>query len=109
MSPVTLEQGVSLFNSDFYDWVKAATLGKRPARNLLLIQFTNVSGTGANLSVAGFGFPDGVRLPGRAWLMKGCKPLSYKPGSDFDSMSGEISLAILEFGLEEFVEFSLGI
>lgn len=109
MSPVTLEQGVSIFNSDFYMWMKAATLGERSARNFLLIQFTNVSGIKGDLSVAGWGFPDGVRIPGRAWLFKACKPISYKPGTDFDATSGEISLAMVEFGFEEMIEFSLGI
>lgn len=110
-SPITLEQGVTLFNSDFYDWMKAATLGKRPARNLLLIQFTNISATQMNLGIPGlgFGFPDGLRYPGRAWLLKSCKPISYKPGSDFDATSGEVSLAMIEFVLEEMVEFSLGL
>jgi hypothetical protein len=109
MTPVTLEQGVTLLNSDFYSWMKDATLGKRPPRNFLLVQFTNIQATGANLSIGGFGFPDGARYPGRAWLMKKCRPISYKPGTDFDALSGEVSLAILEFALEEFVEFSLGI
>ena len=109
MTPVTLEQGVSLLNSDFYQWTKDSALGKVTPRNFLLIQFTNQAATDGDFSIGGFGFPDGARFPGRAWLMKNCRPISYKPGSDFDALSGEVSLAILEFALEEMVEFSLGI
>ena len=116
MSTVTLEQGVSFINSDFYDWIHSATLGGKKPRNLLLIQFTNINsnieaGVTGSIQGAGinFGFEDGARFPGKAWLMKNCRPVSYKPGSDLDATSGEVSLAMLEFSLEEFVEFSLGI
>jgi phage tail-like protein len=112
---MTLEQGVSLINSDFWQWIKKAITGEKEPRSLLLIQFTQLQGLGGinfglppNLS-GGFAFEDGVRIPGRAWLFKGCRPLSYTPGTNFDAMSGEISVATLEVGIEEMEEFSLGI
>jgi len=127
VTPMVLEQGVSLLNSDFYQWIKDATLGQKEPRNLLLIQFTGINvsaggvieGVGSALANAtsnvpgatggGFLFEDGIRIPGRAWYLKNCRPFSYKPGSDFDATSGEVSLATLEIGLEEFEEFSLGL
>lgn len=122
VTPITLEQGVSLLNSDFYQWIKAATLGQKEPRDLLLIQFTqigfDVGGAGAAISAAssivpgasgGFAFEDGFRIPGRAWYLKRCRPFSYKPGTDFDATSGEVSLATLEVAPEEFEEISLGV
>lgn len=55
-------------------------------------------------------FVDGVpKLPARAWLMGGCIPVRYKPGSDFDASSGQISLAELEFAIESLEEVSLSV
>jgi len=122
VSPIILEQGVSLLNSDFYQWIKDATLGLKEPRNLLLIQFTqigfDVGGVGAAISsvsslvpgaTGGFAYSDGFRIPGRGWYLKQCRPTSYKPGSDLDATSGEVSVATLEIAVEEFEEFSLGL
>jgi hypothetical protein len=125
VTPITLEQGVSLFNSDFYDWIRKAVEGYVPAKNLLLVQFSNINVGGAGIgkklggissslpgaSLGGaFGvFPDGVRLPARAWMLSRCRPTMFKPGTDFDATSGEISLASLEIQPEEVDEFSFGI
>lgn len=133
---ITLDQGVSLFNSDFYDWIKKSAVGQVSPRNLILIQFTNVNpklmhvptkGGGlpkglastanatsnvlsvASNALAGFGFEDGARLPGRAWTLQACRPIKYRPGSDFNATSSEISIASLTLAMEEFEEFSLGI
>jgi phage tail-like protein len=107
---VTLTQGVSLLNSDFYDWMRKAIVGHRGPRNILIIQFLNTKGTrftGSGLITGGLEFVG--RLPGRAWLLKNCRPSRYKPGSDFDAMSQEVSLAELTLSIEELQEYSLGI
>jgi phage tail-like protein len=125
VSNVVLEQGVSLLNSDFYKWIKDATFGKKEARDLLLIQFANVSAksdalnaVGSAISGAasfipgasggGLSFEDGFRLPARGWYLKRCKPVRYRPGTDFDALNSEISIASLEIAVETFEEFSLG-
>ena len=124
ITPVLLEQGVTLLNSDFGDWIRKAVVGDVSPRTLLLIHFTNINvasttgnasgvSSGVNFPGASFGgfgaFEDGFRLPGRGWLLKEARPLSYKPGTDFDATSGEISLASLEIGMEEFSELNIGI
>ena len=127
VSPITLEQGVSLINSDFGDWIRKAVTSNVPPRNLLLYQFTQYNPTpykppsskvGASLdnipSASGAAgaiglFEDGPRIPGRAWLLTNCRPLSYKPGTDLDAMSGEVSLATIEIQPEEMIEISVGI
>ena len=113
---VTLTQGVSLFNSDFYDWMRKAIVGQRGPKNLLIVQFLNKGSkrsTGVG-NVPGFGNLAGglefvQRLPGRAWLLKNCRPSRYKPGSDFDAMSQEVSVAELTLSVEEMEEYSMGI
>jgi hypothetical protein len=133
VSTVILEQGVSFFNSDFGDWIKKGVQGKVRERNLLLIHFSGINPLakppswmkdvnklsslggkkGADYVMGGTGglgvWEDGTRIPGRAWFLRRCRPVSYKPGSDFDATSGEISLATLEVGIEEFIEISLGV
>lgn len=109
ISDVTLTQGVSLFNSDFYDWIRKAIVGQRGPKNLLIVQFLNTKG-GTTRGLGAFGGLEFVaRLPGRAWLLKNCRPSRYKPGSDFDAMSQEVSLAELTLSIEEMQEYSLGI
>ena len=48
-----------------------------------------------------------VRLPARAWVLKGCIPTRYKPGSDFDAMSADVSIMELELAVEGLTEVSL--
>lgn len=127
---VTLEQGVQLINSDFWDWVRKAVIGRVEPKNLMLIQFTRMSeignrttgnrsntlsipgaGGGGNLfSQAAFGNIEfAKRLPGRAWIFYKCRPASYRPGTDFDAMAQDVSIASLEVDMEEFTEISLGV
>jgi phage tail-like protein len=116
---VTLEQGVSIFNSDFYDWVRKAVVGRIPPKNLLLVQFSRmnpVSSPNVLRTPPGTGFLNqafgnlefAARIPGRAWLFKECRPTNYRPGSDFAASSGEVSIASLELEMEEMEEFNLG-
>lgn len=127
---VTFEQGVSLINSDFYDWISKSITGHSSPKNLLIIQFHRASfdsaqsdfgkTLGAALSAPtrltsrisstlspGFNFEFIDRIPGRAWILKRCKPVRYKPGSDFNAESAEVSIASLDVAVEEFNEISL--
>lgn len=110
---ITLQQGVSLFNSDFWDWARKSVVGNKPPKDLMIVQFTRM---GSNEDILGGGadqVPPGLefasRVPGRAWVLKKCRPARYKPGLDFDAMSQEISIAELDLAVEEFEEFSVGI
>lgn len=118
-SPVTLEQGVSITNSDFYDWCRKAIVGRMGPRNLLVVQFTRINPVGnegvfrtpqSGFFGQAFGNLEfAARIPGRAWLLENCRPLSYKPGSDFDAMSSDVSIQTLELEVEEFTEYNLGV
>lgn len=121
VSSVVLEQGVSLFNSDFWDWTRKAVIGRKPPKNLLIVQFTR-AGDGSNAFAPGSdvaripsgnqiagGFEFSRRIPGKAWMLKECRPQRFKPGSDFDAMSQDVSVAQLELAVEEMEEFSLGV
>jgi hypothetical protein len=130
VSTIILEQGVQLFNSDFWDWMRKGVQGEIREKNLLLVHFSGINplpnvgknpaikaasnlGKVGNYTTAGGGglglWEDGTRIPGKAWMLYRCRPISYKPGTDFDAFSGEISLATLEIGMEEFLEVSLGV
>ena len=113
---ITLQQGVSLFNSDFWDWARKTVVGNKPPKDLMIVQFTQM-GSQQNLVdtflPSATQIPPGLefaaRIPGRAWVLKKCRPTRYKPGTDFDGMSQEVSIAELDLAVEEFEEFSVGI
>lgn len=118
VSPISLQQGVRIFNSDFYDWVISCIEAKKTfRRNLLLIQFTDVAAIGGNGSgsidsLIGSFLPLGdilARIPGRAWMLRDCIPVSYKAGTDMDALSAQVSIAELSIQPTEVEEFSLGI
>lgn len=47
------------------------------------------------------------RLPAKAWMLRGCIPIRYKSGSDFDASSGEVSIQELEVAVDIVDEISL--
>lgn len=49
------------------------------------------------------------RLPGRAWVLHDCIPINYRPASDFDASSGQVSFQELEVQPEYIEELSLGL
>lgn len=46
-------------------------------------------------------------VPGKVYMLFDCLPVSYKPGSDFDANSNEISIEELTIQMHRFEEFSL--
>lgn len=121
---IILEQGVSIFNSDFYDWASSAIRGTpNHRRNLLIIQFSDATligpggvGTGKSPASIGLGpfniinFNDLIgRVPARAWLAKECIPVGYKAGSDLDALGSDISIAQLTVRPRYWDEINLGI
>lgn len=122
--PITLHQGAQIFNSDFYDWTRSAIKGTQSyRRNLMLIQFTDISPFGVGAEGVGplGGLAGGLvnavlplndliaRIPGRAWMLSGCIPTHYKASSDLDPLSSEISIMELTLQPQDIQEFSLGI
>lgn len=121
---ITLHQGVQIFNSDFYDWIKSSVDGTQSyRRNFVMLQFTDIApfsvgdnGTGPLGGVGGVILNSVMplndllaRVPGRAWMLKGCIPTHYKAATDFDALSADVSIIELTIQPEEFSEFSVGI
>lgn len=160
---ITLQRGVSAFNSDFWRWISACLMGNKPSngtilgflasiatltapkipgkrRDMMLLHFTGmspngmyeaagdaegvgeklragllaatagtVSGVAQGLSVATGGFLDlGITLvPGKSYMLFGCLPTRYKPASDFDANSSEISIEELDVNFHRFEEMSI--
>jgi len=59
-----------------------------------------------NAKVGPFEFA--ARVPARAWMLKGCIPVRYKSGTDFDAQSNAISVAEIELAVDVVDEFALG-
>jgi hypothetical protein len=125
---VTLEQGVSMFNSDFYDWTMKAINGVSPPKTLMIIQYSRMTGNSSIGTIGGIPVPskaaqgfnkftqniftDAVgpaRIPGKAWILKQARPKTYTPGQALDGSTMEISIASLDIECEEVEEFSFGI
>lgn len=118
---VVLERGVSIFNSDFSDWIIPVIRGvKNQRRNLLLVQFSDTSLFASTDQGAGGGVGDLLnqflnfsdllsRLPARAWMLYDCIPVHYKAGSDLDALGNEISIAQLTVQPHFSSEIALGV
>lgn len=113
VAPITLSRGVRFYDSDFYNWITAAILGREPVRrDLVLVHFMGFRPlsqlTGANLSYPDVGLVQfALRLPGKAWMLYDCVPTRYKAGSDFDATSSEVSIQELEVQPEHIAELSV--
>lgn len=77
-SPVSFSRGVRFYDSDFYNWITGAIVGRQPIRRtLVVVHFLGfrplAQATNQNMS-----FPDtasfqsGVRTPGRGWILYDC-------------------------------------
>jgi phage tail-like protein len=135
VSPIVLGRGVRFYDSDMYNWITAAILGKDPVRrSLCLMHFLGLrsggragqiiggAATGAltgalsgGLSSAAQGAVGGAilggfinnRIPGRLWMLHDCIPTRYKAGGDFDASSGAVSIQELEVQPEHVVEVTV--
>lgn len=113
VGPVTLSRGARVYDDLFYAWVDRAIRGiDMVPRNLLLLQYTEINaanalGLSVDLPVAIEAWEVAQFVPGRAWLLWGCIPMRYKPGSDFDAMSSEVSIMELDIQPWAITEFAL--
>lgn len=93
-SDLTLSRGVAKKNTDFYKWVRAGYLGKEYRVDLDIRHYHRSDVT----NVTDFANQAAKRVIHcyEAWASR------VKPGSDFDSMSSDISLEEIDVTLEYF-------
>jgi phage tail-like protein len=121
---ITLQRGVSFYDSEFWGWISSTIKGETPKvfppvlggkrRNLLLIQYMGyqvgrggVAAAGDVLTTLLSGFPGSHKIPGKAWMLLQCLPIRYKVASDFDATSHEVSIMELEISVERVEEFAI--
>jgi phage tail-like protein len=135
VGPIVLSRGVRFYDSDMYNWITAAILGKDPVRrSLCLMHFLGVRSDGRTGQVIGGALTGALsglqsggvasiaqgavggaivgafinnRIPGRIWMLHDCLPLRYKSGTDFDASSGAVSIQELEIQPEHIVEVTV--
>lgn len=108
VSPITLTRGVTMYDNTFWNWMQIGMRGYDiPNRDLLLIHFSQIGGV-PDLPVPFDAWEGAARVPGKAWLLWDCIPTRYKPASDFDAMSGQVSISELEIQPWAIEEFTLG-
>jgi phage tail-like protein len=95
VSDCTLMRGVAKSDTAFYDWVMSCATGGEYRSDVTIwhYQRTEMGGSGA----APLQSTDVRRVE-----CKHCIPMRVKPAADFDSMSGEVSLAEVDFAMESF-------
>lgn len=157
---ITLQRGVTFYDTDFYSWIINALAGEQlisatsslaspggiakafgrtsvfnPRRNLLLLHFfsrnvlsgpvdailnlgASALGLGAGAATGAgqaiFGTLDTTNnvnklIPARAFMLKGCLPIRYKTGTDFDATSAQVSIQELEIAVEQMEQVVLGV
>lgn len=109
---ISLKRGARFYDSSFFMWVDRYIQGEdSPERDLLLIQYMGQSLPGGNGVASGIAFgPSGVdifRIPGKAWMLWGCKPIRWSAGPGLDAKSGEVTLNELDVQPVSVDEFSL--
>lgn len=120
VSSITMTRGARFYDSDFYNWITNAIRGQQPVRrNLVLVHFLpyrpasqllvargrSAEGISASEDVAVTSLA--TRLPGRAWMLYDCLPTRYKPGSDFDATSSNVSVSELTVQPEHAIEMTV--
>lgn len=118
---MTLTRGVRGYDDTFWNWMMRAIRGNDMTnRNLLLIHFTSISRNQGPFTssfgdvgpddfdfLPGDAWQDHPFLPGKAWMLYDCLPVRYKPASDFDALSGQVSISELEIQPSAFTELTL--
>lgn len=106
VAPITLTRGVLGYDDTMWQWMMRAIRGfDMTNRHLLLLHFTSIGTTDDDIGISAW--EAAAFLPGKAWLLWDCIPTRYKPGSDFDAMGGEVSIAELEIQPWAVTEFTL--
>ena len=111
---ITLKRGARFYDSSFFIWVDRYIQGEDSSeRNLLLIHFmgqafpdSNEARVAGGISL-GPNFVEIVRVPGKAWMLWGCKPIRWSAGQGLDARSGEVTVNELDVQPVSVDEFSL--
>lgn len=83
----------------------AATQAGQPPN---VAQVASLGAAATAIGTGGFGpIEFAARLPAKAWMLYGCMPVRYKPGSDLDANSGAISIAEMDVSVDYFDEIGL--
>lgn len=95
VSDCTLMRGVAKADTTFYDWVKSSVDGDEYRADVTIYHYQRAEMGAAVQSETGDSF--------RRVECKNCFGIRAKPAGDFDSMSGEVSMAEVDFAMESFV------
>ncbi|MFA4971297.1 MAG: phage tail protein [bacterium] len=93
VSDCTLMRGVAKRDMAFYDWVMRAVTGEKFRSDVTIWHYQRAEMADAAQSAQSTDF--------RRVVCHNCIPMRVKPSADFDSMSGEVSLAEVDFALEK--------
>lgn len=94
VSDCTLMRGVSKSDTAFYDWVMTCATGGEYRADVTIWHYQRTE--------MGLGPTPSQGTDVRRVECKNCIPMRVKPAADFDSMSGEVSLAEVDFAMESF-------
>lgn len=94
VSDCTLMRGVAKGDTAFFDWVMTSVNGGEYRSDVTIWHYQRTEMSSAAQSA--------VSNDMRRVECHNCIPTRVKPAADFDSMSGEVSLAEVDFSLESF-------
>jgi len=97
VSDCTLMRGVAKADTTFYDWVRDSVDGEEYRCDVTIYHYQRTEMGSATQAEASDTF--------RRIECKNCFGIRAKPAGDFDSMSGEVSLAEVDFAVESFDVF----
>jgi phage tail-like protein len=94
VSDCTLMRGIAKKDTAFFDWVYGAVTGVEYRMDVTIWHYQRAEMGSAARSETSTDM--------RRVLCHNCVPTRAKPAADFDSMSGEVSMAEVDFALESF-------
>lgn len=94
VSDCTLMRGVANKDTAFFDWVMGTVNGAEYRSDVTIYHYQRTEMGDAAMST--------VSTDMRRVECHNCIPTRVKPAADFDSMSGEVSLAEVDFAMESF-------
>jgi len=87
VNDVTLTRGVIRNSSDMWLWITASITGFSARRNVMIEMMDRK-----------------LENPVKRWHLYECTPIRYKPGSDLDATTPDVSIAELDISYNYFIE-----
>ena len=116
---ITLTRGVRGWDGSMWNWMHNALSGyETTRRDLLIIHYSNINmadspglefmmdPTGISGFIPSDIWASGSFLPGKVYVLLGAIPTRYKPASDFDATSGQVSISELDIQAWAMAEIS---